>query len=337
MSLLGSLFGEEAALGWYTDKNASNKGKTIGYRRVSGKVGLTDNENGVRGAWVEKRVALFKKLLGNNYKIALLSQPTDQTEAEGVEFSNVYKPVDVLILEFGGTNIQFYKKYWDVTVEMINEHKGRIIFINDDPDLSFLWELLPNEDWSRWTIAANATNTSEVAKTLKVPDGARVVDYPMDAGMLCNAFHPGKMKKVVYIGRPNGRAKYFRKFLLSPELIIAGKKGEWESEWGDLVEVIPNPAQKDRKQFYTDYAGCLAVYDTKHMNCGWRTGRAYHALYAGIPVCAPPGNDGLRWTYTVETASDITDFANLSAEVRKKIWLQQKESALSSTVDLIKL
>jgi hypothetical protein len=39
----------------------------------------------------------------------------------------------------------------------------------------------------------------------------------------------------------------------------------------------------------------------------------------------------------VETASDITDFANLSAEVRKKIWMQQKESALSSTVDLIKL
>ena len=169
MSLLGSLFGEEAALGWYTDKNASNTGKTIGYRRVSGKVGLTDNENGVRGAWVEKRVALFKKLLDNNYKIALLSQPTDQTEAEGVEFSTAYKPVDVLILEFGGTNIQFYKKYWDATVEMINEHRGRIIFINDDPDLSFLWELLPNEDWSRWTIAANATNTSEVAKTLKVP------------------------------------------------------------------------------------------------------------------------------------------------------------------------
>ena len=156
----------------------------------------------------------------------------------------------------------------------------------------------------------------------------------MDAGMPCNAFHQGTMKKVVYIGRPNGRTKYFKEFLQSPDLVISGKKEEWSDFDAD---VIANPAQKDRKQFYTDYAGCLAVYDTKHKNCGWRTGRAYHALYAGIPVCAPSGNDGLRWTYTVDTASDITDFANLSAEVRKKIWLQQKESALSSTADLIKL
>jgi hypothetical protein len=36
---------------------------TVGYRRVAGKIGLTDNENGVRGAWVEKRVELLKNLL----------------------------------------------------------------------------------------------------------------------------------------------------------------------------------------------------------------------------------------------------------------------------------
>lgn len=334
MSLLGSLFGEEAALAWYTDKNASNTGKAIGYRRVSGKVGLTDNENGIRGAWVEKRVALFKKLLNNNYKIALLSQPTDQTEAEGVEHSNAYVPVDTLILEFGGTNIQFYKKYWDVTVDMVNAHKGPIIFINDDPDLPFLWDLLPDEDWSRWTIAANATNTNEVGKTLKAPDGVRVVDYPMDAGMPFNEFHSGTMKKVVYIGRPNGRTKYFKEFLQSPDLVISGKK----EEWSDFdAEVIANPAQKDRKQFYTDYAGCLAVYDTKHKNCGWRTGRAYHALYAGIPVCAPSGNAGLSWTYPVDTAADITKFANLSWQERKMIWERQKKDALSSDLDLITL
>lgn len=331
-----SLFGEESPINWYLDRYTTNTGKTVGYRRVSGKIGLTNNEEGIRGAWVEKRVALFKNLLSNNYKIKILSELTDPTKAELSDYDLSYKDCDVLMLEFGGTNLQFYQKYWDKTVEMINAHKGKIIFINDDPDLGFLWELLPNEDWNRWTVAANAVNSKEVGETLKCPVGVRVVDYPMDGGMEFAEFHSGIHKQVVYIGRPNGRAKIFKELTQSSNLTIAGKPEEWSDY--PSIDVVKNPSQKDRREFYQNYAGCLAVYDGKHKSCGWRTGRAYHAVYAGIPVCAPEGNIGLSWCHPVNTASQLTDFANLSNETREKIWLQQKLSIQSTKkVDIVQL
>ncbi|CAB4124343.1 hypothetical protein UFOVP49_181 [uncultured Caudovirales phage] len=335
MSLL-SLLGEENPLSWYLDRHATNTGKTVGYRRVSGKIGLTNNEEGIRGAWVEKRVALFKSLLDNNYRIKILSELTDSTKNDMAEYNLSYQDCDVLVLEFGGTNLQFYQKYWDKTVEMINAHQGKIIFINDDPDLGFLWELLPNENWSRWTVAANAVNCKEVGETLKCPIGATVVDYPMDGGMEFAEFHFGANKSTVYIGRPNGRTKIFKELTQSSSLVIAGKPEEWKDY--PSVNVIKNPNQKDRRSFYQNYAGCLAVYDNKHRICGWRTGRAYHAVYAGIPVCSPNGNVGLHWCYGVDTATQLTDFANTSREFRENIWKQQKASIqMMKKVDLIKL
>lgn len=323
MSLLEFL-GEERLLGWYYSKNSSNTGKTIGYRRVSGKIGLTDKENGIRGAWVEKRVALFKNLLNSNYKIIPFTEATDPTKSDGFETFDSYQHCDVLMLEFGGTNLQFYKKYWDKTVELINQHKGKIVFLNDDPDLPFLWELLPDEDWSRWTIAANATNCTEVARILKCPLGSTTIDLPMASGMEFAIFHSGGIQKIVYIGRPNGRNKYFKEYTKSPALQVAGKESEW-TDYSDKITVIENPQQRDRRAFYQKYNGCLAVYDEKHKSSGWRTGRAYHALYAGIPVCAPTGNQGLSWCYPIGTSEDITKFSELLVEERKKIWLEQKQ------------
>jgi hypothetical protein len=335
MSLM-SLLGEESQLSWFLDRYSSNTGPKIGYRRVSGKVGLTNNEEGIRGAWVEKRVALFKTLLDDNYRIDLLSEPTDATKDELSDYHSKYQECDTLILEFGGTNLQFYKKYWDKTVEMINDHKGKIIFINDDPDLAFLWELLPNENWTRWTVAANAVNPKEVGQVLGCPTGVRVVDYPMDGGMEFADFHDGENKKIVYIGRPNGRSKIFKELTKSPELVIAGKPEEWK-DFPD-VNVVKNPSQKDRRAFYQTYAGCLAVYDNKHKTCGWRTGRAYHAVYAGIPVCSPEGNAGLNWCYGIDTARSLSDFAETDNSFREKIWNQQKRTIqMTKKVDLIKL
>lgn len=321
---LHEFLGEERLLEWFYSKNSSNTGKKVGYRRVSGKIGLTTKENGVRGAWVEKRVALFKNMLDFGYQIIPFSEATDATKDDGFETFNEYQPCDVLMLEFGGTNLQFYQKYWDKTVEMIKAHKGRVIFLNDDPDLPFLWELLPDEDWSRWTIAANATNCDEVAKILKCPIGSTTVDLPMASGMEFAEFHAGGIEKAVYIGRPNGRNKYFKEYVKSPELQVAGKEAEWD-DYKEQITVLENPQQRDRRKFYQQYNGCLAVYDDKHKNSGWRTGRAYHALYAGIPVCAPKGNNGLSWCFPIESAADISKFAKLPVELRQKIWQKQKE------------
>ncbi len=332
---LHEFLGEERALDWYYNVNPSNKGLKLGYRRVSGKIGLTNKESGVRGAWVEKRVALFKNLLASGYSIIPFSTPTESTAADGFTSVDKYTKCDVLLLEFGGTNLQFYKKDWDKTVELIKSHSGKIIFINDDPDLPFLWELLPNEKWDRWIVAANATNSAEVSTILKCPMGVRVVDLPMANGMTFESFSNGNIDKTVYIGRPNGRTKYFKEFLKSPNLEISGKP----KEWTDFnINVIENPQQKDRRNFYRNYKGCLTVYDSKHKASGWRTGRAFHALYAGIPVCAPSGNNGLNWTYPVETAEDLTKFTSLSDEKRKLIWEKQKSIIQNETnIDLILL
>jgi hypothetical protein len=145
----------------------------------------------------------------------------------------------------------------------------------------------------------------------------------MASGMEFAEFSAGGIEKAVYIGRPNGRAKHFKEYTKSIHLQIAGKPAEW-TDYPD-ISVVENPQQRDRRAFYRTYNGCLAVYDDKHKNSGWRTGRAYHALYAGIPVCAPVGNSGLDWCFPVSSAADVSRFATLPAATREKIWLKQKD------------
>ena len=79
---LHEFLGEERLLEWFYSANASNTGKKIGYRRVSGKIGLTNKENGIRGAWVEKRVAFFKNVLAQGMRIIPLSEPTEATATQ---------------------------------------------------------------------------------------------------------------------------------------------------------------------------------------------------------------------------------------------------------------
>jgi hypothetical protein len=313
---------EERELQWFYDNNKNNTGPTIGYRRVAGKVGLTKNEAGIRGSWVDKRVALFKTLGERSARIHILSKLTEETTGDGVTVSDDHEVYDTLYLEFGGTNLQFYGKDWDKTVEIVKRHKSKKkVFVCDDPDLSFLWELLPDEDWSLWTIAANAVNTDEVLRVLKAPEGVSCIHLPMDKGMQADDFNAGTIQKIVYIGRNQGRAVYFKMFNISPFLQIAGKVSEWE-DYPNLT-LVDIPQQKDRRAFYRNYYGCLAVYDKKHASTGWHTGRAYHALYAGVPVVAPPGNAGLDWTYPVNNAYDIETFVNLSEQERFEIWKKQ--------------
>ena len=309
-------------LDWFFSKNFSNKGQKVGYRRVSGKIGLTSRENGARGAWVEKRISLFKKLIEFGHRIIPLSEATEATKESNIITFDGYQKCDVLMLEFGGNNLQFYKKYWDKTIEIIKLHKGKIIFLNDDPDLPFLWKLLPDENWSRWIISANAKNTEAVKNALKCPSGCRVVDFPMASGMPFEEFQHGELSYLIYIGRPNGRSKYFKEFTKSKHLKVAGKPEEWKEYVG--LSIIENPQQRERRKFYQMFYGCLSVYDDKHKDTGWRTGRAYHSLCAGIPACAPVGNSGLEWCYPIETSEDIDKFILLGKEERKKIWEKQK-------------
>lgn len=290
----------------------------IGYRRASGKLPLTTNENGARGTWLEKRHALWIALAKRGHTIVPLSKPTQNSIEAG--WQEVDEPVDYLIVEFAGNNLSFYGKDWLRTVEIVKRHKGRVLFLNDDPDLPYLWKLSDDEDWSRWTIAVNAVNLDAARDALKVPKQAAVVDFPFASLLIKRSFVDGAIPDAIYYGRPNGRAKVIQPYLDSGRLLIAGKPQEWEKI---TKNVIPAPEQKDRADWYGQFRTCLAIYDNKHAATGWRTGRAYHALAAGIPVCAPIGNRGLLWAEPTLIPMNLTAFLRKDVEERAAIHAQQ--------------
>ena len=298
----------------------------VGYRRVSGKIGLTDNESGVRGAWVEKRKALWDNIK-QKHEIIPLSNLTDSTKLTGLEQSN--ESCDILLLEFGGTNLQFYKKHWEETIQIIKSHKGKVFFITDDPDLSFLWDL--HHDYSNWTMVVNAINLRVCRVVLKIPSEIKIINYPFHIGMSSQEYSEEHNKKIIYIGKPSGRMTYIKKLKQSHHFEIAGKNAEWEKVGVNAIDI---PQQKDRYQFYKKYAGCMALYDKKHATTGWRTGRAYHSLYSGIPVLSIDGNESLNWCHNISKVSDIDNFINLSNNERKSIYQNQLQNVLNGKKSL---
>ena len=293
----------------------------IGYRRVSGKLPLSENETGARGTWLEKRRGLIKSLEARGHTFSYLSEPTPNSQIAGYVKASHYE-CDLLMLEFGGNNLMFNKKAWEETFAIIKQHKGKIVFLNDDPDLPFLWDELPDEDWSRWTVAVNAVNLTAVRRRLKVPRRATIIDMPFHAVLPHKEFSPGTQPTAIYYGRPNGRMKILQPYLSSGMLSIAGKAEEWAGE-----RVHPAPEQKDRAEFYRQWRACFAVYDNKHKETGWRTGRAYHALLAGIPVAAPTGNAGLNWCILSDSTWDLAKILQANEEERAAIHAKQIDLA----------
>jgi hypothetical protein len=260
-------------------------------------------------------------LEARGHTFSYLSEPTPNSQIAGYVKASHYE-CDLLMLEFGGNNLMFNKKAWEETFVIIKQHKGKIVFLNDDPDLPFLWKELPNEDWSRWTIAANAVNTAEVRKRLGVPAKAKVIDIPFHEVLAQRDFADGINPTAIYYGRPNGRNKVLAPFLTSGIVTIAGKPEEWKD-----VPVVPAPEQKNRSDFYRQWRACLAIYDGKHADTGWRTGRAYHALLAGIPVAAPRGNQGLAWTYPANYSHELVPLIRMSVDERRALHRQQITAA----------
>jgi hypothetical protein len=304
----------------------------IGYRRVSGKLPLTVDEVGARGTWLEKRRALIRNLESRGHTFVYLSDPTPNSAAQGY-IKTPYDTCDLLMLEFGGNNLMFNKKAWEETFAIIKKHQDKIVFLCDDPDLPFLWNELPDEDWSRWTIAANATQSEQVKAKMKVPAKAQVIDMAFHALLPQLAFTDGQNSTAIYYGRPNGRNKILQPFLSSGALTVAGK----QEEWGDVTAITP-PEQKNRVEFYRQWRACLAIYDGKHKDTGWRTGRAYHALMAGIPVAAPTGNPALAWTYPADTSSQLGNLLKMPVEARQVLHTEQiKHSFVDIDITFLKL
>ncbi len=281
----------------------------IGWRRGASKLPLTYDENGARGTWLEKRLALIK-LLREQHEVIPLSDPTPNSKAAG--FRKIDAEVDLLIIEFAGMNAVFFGEDWAETCRIAQRHTGPILFLTDDPDLTFPWAMLPDEDYSRWTVGVNAIDLDASRQILKVPTAAEIIDLPYASLIPQREYIDGSIDQVIYYGRPNGRAKLIKQFIPHPDIAIAGKPKEWEG-FG-ITPWLP-PTQTERAYWYGMWKGCLALYDQKHAQSGWRTGRAYHALKAGIPVLAPPGNVGLDWTTPITNPDQIRQYLDADRSV----------------------
>lgn len=296
----------------------------VGWVRGAGKIGLTQVEKGTRGAWVEKRRLLFSAFESHGAEVVPLTPLTDTSAMTSpYALADTEAPVDLIVLEFAGLNMGWYGEDWARARDIISRHKGKVMFVCDDPDLPLPADVFKDERWSRWMFAFNAVNIPEVRDALDVPlSVGKVIDLPLigyyaDAECATEYEH----RQLVYIGRNGGRSKIFKSLLPCAGLAIAGRDKEWEKY---DVSVVPMPEQRDRAAFYRKYFGAYAVFDQLHDRTGWRTGRAYHAHAAGVPVWIPARTAGIEWAGVAANRFDIMRAVeSLEDERRTELWQNQ--------------
>jgi hypothetical protein len=295
----------------------------IAYRRMSGMIGLTDLEQGTRGMWLEKRRALLATLAARGHEVALINRMTKYSQP-------VVEPkwdasYDLLMIEFGSSNTRFYGKDLAETQRMVEQHRGRVIFLCDDPDLPYLWKTIEPKRLDRWCVWANASNHESFGG---LPSSVGVLDAPF-ASLLPQPDAPSQGgEPFVYVGRPNGREKVFRMLLDGGAQFEVGGR---EAEWKDFSVVVREmPLQSQRSAFYAARRGCLVVADRKHKRLGWRTGRAYHALYAGTPVLVEADHETLARSFACFGSAatvQVLDKDWMNAEARANVWREQMRLA----------
>lgn len=261
----------------------------IGYRRLSGKVNLSDSDTGTRGSWWEKRRALFSFIQGLGHTLEVLHTSTTPGT------------FDVLLVEFGSVNRLFHAKALLETQEIINRKHGRVVFLCDDPDMPMPWGMVHHpQNWEMW---ANAWSCSGLGSYH--PSSVPVKDFPFSSLQEPRSPSAAEDDAFCYIGRPNGREKVFRAiYNAQVPFQVYGKP----KEWLDLgLVALPGPTQVERSNFYNRRFACLGIADSKHKRLGWRTGRMYHAALAGCPVAVEADHHPkVRETFqTFRAAADL--------------------------------
>jgi hypothetical protein len=245
----------------------------VGYRRLSGKLAIDATATGTRGLWWEKRRAFIAALLARQHEVVWLSARMGQ-EQEGYATS----AVDLLIVEFGGMNEQWYAKDIAETKRIVQAHDGLAIYLCDDPALSApTWLLYDARE--RWHVWNNCTERIGQKHERDFPFGSLLSTLPSAID------YSGRL---VYIGRAQGRTRALREAFAATDVQVYGRAGEWATWPG--VTVLDAPAQPQRAAFYNAQLGCLGVADQEHMRRGWRTGRVHHAVAAGAPAAIPRGH-----------------------------------------------
>lgn len=299
----------------------------IAYRRMSGAIGLTQFETGTRGLWLEKRLALIAELTRRGHQVHLVNRMTKYSQPIiPAVWDTSY---DLLFVEFGSSNAKFYGEDLKQTQHMVATHRGYIVFLCDDPDLPYLWKTVP--DVGRWAVWLNAKYGEPFGGQ---PDSIPIYDAPFAALLKPPGWaSPGPDSQgvqLVYNGRAKGREAAFRAlFAAGVPFVVAGRPAEWKDFPATVIEA---PTQAHRAEFYRTKLGSLVLADKKHKKLGWRTGRAYHALYAGTPAVVERSHRALAEVFdTFETTDELTALVRRWQEptTRRQDWEAQMVQALA--------
>lgn len=286
------------------------------YHRISGAIGLTDHEDGTRGAWVEKRRNVLQWLVHRKHTVAITTRLTKATRAQALpEEYSFLSPTcapspQLIMLEFGPSNGSWYAEDYATTQELLRRHpEVPVVYLCDDPDLlkASVCRYVPQDNWSRWTFLLNCDAPDTAPAVLGAPTEATYGAFNPSVGMPLVPYVAARSDRIIYPGRPGGRKQQCLEMIASGAVLIVGNQAEW-SAYPDVF-AMPSPDQSVRGRFYQQFAGLLCAFDKTHALMGWRTGRAYHALCAGVPVLAFKGNSALWWTKEVHDRDDIADYA----------------------------
>jgi hypothetical protein len=292
---------------------------------MSGPIGLSKSETGTRGLWLEKREAFISELWRRGHTVAIVNKLTKPTQNELItpapDLARVFES-DLLFVEFGGGNKIFFEEDLKATVEIVENFKGPIVFLNDDPDLPMVWDMISQQSQKKFVCWHNSIRPELFGRGLKVK--IPVKDFPFSALLPTRPPRNVDSFDLVYIGRPDGRGAVVR------ELIAAGI--DWkiygrQKEWCDFgVRVSDPPPQAQRPDFYAGQMASLVLADKKHKKMGWRTGRAYHALAAGCPAIVENDHDALREFLRFNGAPSLKPIieALKNPSFRQEITLQQQ-------------
>lgn len=257
--------------------------KRVAYRRYSGKLLLEgDKITSTRGSWVEKRTALLREI----GKRATIVSPEEES--------------DILFVEFGSLNERFYGDDIAETMRLVKLHKRKVYFICDDP------ELVP-KDVAEWVdlMLVNA-NPEKCAREWKVPCSALYFHSLIER----RPYNPEHNNRLVYWGGSSGGREKMLKLLMTVFPIeIYGKQNDFTE-----LSVKEAPTQDKRMDFYSKFSACLSIRDKKHKRLGWKTGRHYHAINAGIPAVEFPTQD----VFYPEQRKELYDKQVLEVEIEKE-------------------
>lgn len=219
-----------------------------------------DNFTGIINSWSEKRCKVLS-ILKN-------ATPLNLNNNQFIDYSRD------LFIEFGSTNAIFYKDQLNFTLHLLKNWQGRVIFLNDDPDLLVFDQTLFKQYINKVKFVFVSCGNTDYIK--HIFPFSKIIKYNFNLLLFDNVLPKQNITfnqmSGVYYGKDTEGRMFFLKSLQSKLQI---------DFFGCFGTKIPKINRQDLLKKY-GYGICTA--SNKHINMFFYTGRLFHYLKAGLPV-----------------------------------------------------